>query len=82
LVSHKLVTRKIEGLEVGNQNDGDFIELPPVYTKDKMPVSSHHIPRNEDIANLEHLEGVYLFLVLIHILVVLIGNYVPGAWNH
>ena len=54
----KVVTRKHEGLEVGNLNDGSFIEPPPVYTKDKMPVSSHHIPRNEDISHLEHLEGV------------------------
>jgi hypothetical protein len=79
-MSHKLVTRRIDGLEIGNLNDGAFMELPPLYTKDKMPVSSQHIPRNEDIAHWKHLEGVVLPCIDSDI-GILIGNNVPGAWT-
>ena len=60
VISHKLVTRKGDRIEVHNLNNRTFIKQPPLYTKVKMPVFSYHIPRNEDIARWDHLEELIL----------------------
>jgi hypothetical protein len=69
-----------KGLEVSSLHSDDFILLPSVYTKDKMPVSANHILVQDDIMKWDHLNDV----VLPHIdttVGILIGNNVPDAYT-
>ena len=56
------------------------INLPPVYTKESMPVSHGHIPRQDNITKWPHLDGIILPEVSAGI-DLLIGNNVPDAYS-
>ena len=47
--SHTMSTYVLNNLEISDLSMSNIIELPNVYTKDKMPVSGKHIPSAKDI---------------------------------
>ena len=77
--SQKLAALKIDGIEIGNIDDGPFIKLPSTYTKEHMPVSSKHIPTDSDISCWSHLQDIHLPQIDAEI-GLLIGNNVPDAY--
>ena len=54
------VTKQINDLQISDIEGNNKVDLPKVLTKDKMPVSREHIPRNSDLVSWEHMEGVDL----------------------
>ena len=79
-VCQSLNTYRVQGLEVCDLNSVNMINLPPVYTKDSIPVSHDHIPTAEDICEWAHLDGVMLPQIEADI-GLLIGNNVPDAYT-
>ena len=79
-VCQSLNTYRVQGPEVCDLNSVNVITLPPVYTKDSIPVSHDHIPTAEDICELAHLDGVILPQIEADI-GLLIGNNVPDAYT-
>ncbi len=47
---HTMDTRIIQGLRIYDLGLGNEVTLPPVYTKDKLPLSRSHIPTAEDVS--------------------------------
>jgi hypothetical protein len=75
-----MYTHVINGLEVGNLDGDDFVQLPKVYTKNKMPVSHEHIPTSSDISQWSHLEDISLPQIQSEV-GLLIGNNIPDAYT-
>lgn len=75
-----VLTHIIKDLEVCDLEMNNVIELPTVYSKDKMPVSKVHIPKNEDIVKWPHLQHINLPEIESNI-DLLIGNNVPDAYS-
>ena len=46
---HSMYTFELHNLEITDLDENNSIRLPPVYTKDKMPVSTCHIPTSADL---------------------------------
>jgi hypothetical protein len=57
----------------------EFIDLPKIYTKDRMPVTHEHIPKREEISKWNHLSNITLPNVTAEI-GLLIGSNVPDAY--
>ena len=79
-MTHKLSTHRISGLVVSDIRGDECIDLPDVYTKDKLPVSKDHIPTASDISKWPHLKGIILPVIEAEI-GLLIGNNVPDAYS-
>ncbi|KAL2098438.1 hypothetical protein ACEWY4_007645 [Coilia grayii] len=48
----------VSGLEISNMEGQKFHKLPEVYTQTKLPVSKHHIPKQETIHKWQYLHEV------------------------
>ncbi|XP_071944668.1 uncharacterized protein [Antedon mediterranea] len=79
-VPHTMYTYVVEGLEILSLDSLNITELPKVYTKDRMPVSHHHIPTASDVRRWPHFSDVHLPHVNADI-GLLIGNNVPDAYT-
>jgi hypothetical protein len=77
---HTMQTYIIKGLEVCDLNSNNSVDLPRLYTKDRIPVSSRHIPKKEDIMKWPHLSEVDLPEINSEV-GLLIGNGVPDAYS-
>ena len=80
-VSHTMDTFRVKGLQIcGLDSPNDHvIELPEVFTKEKMPVNRNHIPTYEDISEWPHLDEVTLPQIESDV-DLLIGYNVPDAY--
>ena len=47
--SHNMSTYAVSNLEVCDLQNVNFVDLNSVYTKDTIPASSNHIPKEEDL---------------------------------
>ena len=74
----KLDSLIVTGMEVSSMSEADFIELPPVYTLQRIPVTEDDIPKSEDLKAWPHLHGVELRDIDADI-GLMIGNNVPQA---
>ena len=74
----KLDSLIVTGMEVSSLNEADFIELPPVYTLQKIPISQDDVPKTEDLEAWPHLHAVELQDIDADI-GLMIGNNVPEA---
>jgi hypothetical protein len=54
----KMNTYMLDGLQVCDIDMNYMIDLPTIYTKDNMPVSSIHIPTSDELLKWPHLNGV------------------------
>ncbi|XP_022335109.2 uncharacterized protein LOC111131734 [Crassostrea virginica] len=77
--SYQLSSHVVKGLQISNLDMTEFIDLPKVYTKDKMPVNHDHIPTKEEILRWPHLSNIELPNVTAEI-GLLIGSNVPDAF--
>ncbi len=50
----------VNGLEVSSLESDDFIELPPLYTQEEIPVTKEQIPTQDDVQEWNYLEEVKL----------------------
>ncbi|XP_061191695.1 uncharacterized protein LOC133199905 [Saccostrea echinata] len=76
---HQLVSQSVRGLQLCDMNMTEFIDLPKIYTKDRMPVTHEHIPKKEEISKWHHLSNITLPNVAAEI-GLLIGSNVPDAY--
>ena len=53
-------TQRVTGLEVSSCHESDFIQLPEVFTQDRIPVCHGNITREEDIQRWPYLHDVQL----------------------
>ncbi|XP_077978758.1 uncharacterized protein LOC144434177 [Glandiceps talaboti] len=70
----------VEGLEVCDLQCKNTVELPKIYSKDKIPVSQHNIPAQKDIMEWPHLQEVDLPQIDAEV-GQLIGNNVANAYT-
>ncbi|CAG2245419.1 unnamed protein product [Mytilus edulis] len=77
---YKMTTYAVSGLQVLDLEMNDVVELPRVYTKDEMPVSVDHIPKQEEISKWSHLSGIK-WPNLDASIGLMIGNNVPDAYT-
>ncbi|CAG2202327.1 unnamed protein product [Mytilus edulis] len=75
-----MTTYAVSGLQVLDIEMNDVVELPRVYTKDEMPVSVDHIPKQEEISKWSHLSGIK-WPNLDASIGLMIGNNVPDAYT-
>ena len=75
---HSMYTFELHNLEITDLDENNSIRLPPVYTKDKMPVSTCHIPTSADLKQWPHLQDIELPQINADI-GLLIGNNIPDA---
>ena len=80
-VPHTMSTYAVKGIEICNLQMDSFVELPRLYTKEKMPVSRGHIPTNDDISNWSHLSDVTLPQINADIGLLIGKNHVPDAYS-
>jgi hypothetical protein len=57
---HSMYSYELNGLEIIDLDEKSSIPLPPIYTKDEMPVSRCHIPTSEDMRQWPHLHDIKL----------------------
>ncbi|XP_061175604.1 uncharacterized protein LOC133184531 [Saccostrea echinata] len=76
---YQLVSQSVRGLQLCDMNMTEFIDLPKIYTKDRMPVTHEHIPKKEEISKWHHLSNITLPNVAAEI-GLLIGSNVPDAY--
>ena len=79
-VPHNMSTYLINDIEISNIQGENTIDLPDIYTKDRIPVNHSQIPVSEDISRWEHLKGVVLPTVDAKI-GLLLGNNIPDAYT-
>ena len=77
--TQKFSTRRILGLEVSGLGTSATVELPPLYTKAKMPEVMSLRPRQEEIRGFRHLEGIKIPEIGGDV-GLLIGNKAPDAY--
>ena len=53
-------TQRVTGLEVSSCNESDFIQLPEVFTQDRIPVCHGNITKEEDVQKWAYLKDVQL----------------------
>ncbi len=53
-----LQSERVSGLQVRAYKSGNYIDLPPTYTKDCIPVNRSHIPTREVAKNWNHLTAL------------------------
>ncbi|XP_077982843.1 uncharacterized protein LOC144437710 [Glandiceps talaboti] len=75
-----LTTHQINELMVSDLDGHDCVSLPPLYTKERIPVTSKHIPTQKDIERWDHLKGIAVPTLNADI-GLLIGNNVPDAYT-
>jgi hypothetical protein len=68
----------VNSLEVFDLNEDNMVELPIVFSTERLPVNESSIPRQEDVNRWQHLKGVKLQEIDASI-GLLIGNDVPKA---
>ncbi|KAK0150310.1 hypothetical protein N1851_008772 [Merluccius polli] len=74
---------QLTGLEVGNLEGDMYLDLPKVYTQEKIPVSKENLPTQKDLRRWPHLNGI-LWKEIDADIELLIGINVPKAmepWN-
>ena len=74
------VVTAVNELQVHDLNLVHTVSLPTVYSKDKMPVTSSHIPTQSDISCWEHLQDIEVLAVDAEV-ELLIGGNVPDAYT-
>ena len=79
-VTHKMYSYELKNVVISDLAHQHVIQLPSLYTKEKMPVSQHHIPTTEDIQRWPHLEDLVLPKISADV-GLLIGNNVPDAYS-
>jgi hypothetical protein len=79
-VPHTMNTYAFRGLEISDLSQENTIKLPTLYTKDRMPVSTIHIPTSDDIHKWPHLREINLPQINSEV-GILIGNNVPDAYT-
>lgn len=72
-------TSCVRGLEISDLHSQNKIELPGVFTVDKIPVTRNNIPRKQDISRWSYLSNVDLPEIDAEI-GLLIGNNVADAY--
>lgn len=77
--AYQLSSHSVKGLQISDMSMTEFIDLPKVYTKDKMPVNHDHIPTKKEISRWPHLSHVTLTDVNAEI-GLLLGSNVPDAF--
>ena len=78
--SHNMSTYAVSNLEVCDLQNVNSVELNSVYTKDTIPASSNHIPKEEDLVQWPHLDGISLPQIDATV-ELLIGNQVADAYT-
>lgn len=80
--AYQLSSHSFKGLQnrISDMGMTEFIDLPKVYTKDKMPVNHDHIPTKKEISRWLHLSHVPLTDVDAEI-GLLLGSNVPDAFS-
>ncbi|XP_048735788.2 uncharacterized protein LOC125651252 [Ostrea edulis] len=78
--SYEKTAYALSDLQLCDLSMTQFVNLPRVYTKDKMPVSNDHIPTHEEIQKWHHLSQVKVPKVDAEI-GLMIGNNVPDAYT-
>ena len=73
-------TYLVNDLQISDLQGENSIDLPGIYTKDRIPVNHSQIPVSEDISRWEHLTGVVLPTVDAKIGIFL-GNNIPDAYT-
>ena len=58
--THTIHTFQIKGLEILGLDEHNVVQLPVIYTKDKMSVSKRHIPTSNDLTKWTHLNDIVL----------------------
>ncbi|KAL5010875.1 hypothetical protein ScPMuIL_013180 [Solemya velum] len=76
----KLQTYSLKGLQVCDLDMCCVVDMPTVYTKDKMPVGREHMATDEEIAQWPHLSDVFIPKLDAKI-GLMIGNNVPDAFT-
>lgn len=71
-------TFELSDLEVLDLEENNTVQLPTMYTKDRMPVSRNHIPTTHDLEGWPHLADITLTDLQTEV-GLLIGNNVPDA---
>lgn len=51
-------SKRIDGLRVRGYNSGVYIDLPPSYTKDCIPINRDHIPTHQTAKQRPHLSAI------------------------
>ena len=72
-------TYEVPNIEIMDLEQKNTVQLPIVYTKNKMPVSKTHIPTSADMKQWPHLEDIR-FPVFDREVEILIGNNIPDAY--
>lgn len=73
---YTMTTYEVHGLEVISLDERNVIPMPNMYTKDRMPVSTNHIPTSADLQRWPHLADIKIPQLQAEV-GILIGNNVP-----
>ena len=68
----------VVSLEVFDLDENNFVELPPVFSTARLPISKENIPSQEDVDRWPHLKGIHVPRIKAQV-DILIGNDVPEA---
>jgi len=79
-VPHVMKTHMINRLEIDYLKFKNDINLPGVYTKNKVPVFRENIPTAEAISTWSHLDGI-VFPKIDSEIGLLIGNNIPDGYT-
>ncbi|XP_041354482.1 uncharacterized protein LOC121372257 [Gigantopelta aegis] len=77
---YTMTTYAISGIEICNLNCENVVSLPKVYTNDKMPVTTRHIPTKKDISCWAHLHEIELPQIDGEVGLLIVNN-VPDAYS-
>ena len=78
--THTVKTCAVDNLQICILDLQNVIDLPRIYTKEEIPISTNHIPKSKDIEQWAHLKDVSLPEINAEI-GLLIGNNVPDAYT-
>ena len=73
-----IIKTSVISLEVFDLEENDMVELPTVFSTERLPISETSIPSQEDVNKWSHLEDVELQCINAPI-GLLIGNDIPRA---
>lgn len=79
-ISQTLNTFSVNGLQVSGLSMEYLVDMPKVFTKEEMPVTNEHIPKQQEIKKWAHLTGINVPDIDSDISI-MIGNNVPDAYS-
>jgi hypothetical protein len=56
-ISQTLNTFSVNGLQVSGLSMEHLVDMPKVFTKEEMPVTNEHIPKQQEIKKWAHLDS-------------------------